>query len=156
MRSLTHYFVRCSPVVILLSACGTRSALHPAAKLDGGRVAADLRRLDRLERTFVETQERGDQFGETFALASKRLADARGVEIIHAVMHRARAWKGEEGMVFAPLIDFLPRQPAVELLRRYQQLPHTSEQEKIWAKEYLTEFEMEDTREMVRRYSGRK
>jgi hypothetical protein len=57
-------------------------------------------------------------------------------------------------MLFAPLIDFLPRKPALEFLQKYRRSKWTSE--RVWAGEYITEFEMSDTREGIRKYSRKK
>jgi hypothetical protein len=82
---------------------------------------------------------------------SKRLADERGPEIIHAIMVHGRTWQGEEGLIFVPLVALLPRAPTLKLLKQYEQSKRESD--RIWAREFQTEFEASDTQDGVRKYS---
>src|SRR5947207_892370 len=84
------------------------------------RLKADAKLLEQLQKVFIETQARNDQFGNTFWHASKRLADERGPEIVHAIMVRGRTWHGEEGLIFVPLVALLPRAPTLKLLKQYE------------------------------------
>ena len=104
--------------------------------------------LDRLERMFATSP---DPLGEPLWRESKRVADRTGPEIVSAVLQRARKWEGEEGLFFVPLVALLPRGPTLKLLRQYQRSPH--ELERIWAGEFITEFEASDVQEGVRRFS---
>jgi hypothetical protein len=131
MKSAYHQIIQFAALGLMLSSCAPRFTLNPAAGISSGEVAADSRHLSQLERTFVRSQNRGEESMEGFVLASRRLAEERGIEIIHAVMSRAKNWKGEEGIVFAPLIEFLPRRPPLQLLRNYQQSRHTSAAEAL-------------------------
>ena len=123
-------------------------ALPP--KPDSDRLKADSRRLNDLEKVFKSTT----QFGEQFWHASKRLADQRGPAIIHAVMVRSQKWQGEEGLIFVPLVALLPRRPSLQILHQYQR--SKLESDRIWSREFIIEFEMSDTMEMVARYSQTK
>jgi hypothetical protein len=77
-------------------------------KRDDERLNVDAARLDRLQQVFMSAP----AFGDRFWRESKRLADERGPEIIHAIMARSRTWRGEEGIVFIPLVSLLPRETA--------------------------------------------
>ena len=110
------------------------------------------RELDQLEKTFYATQRRGDQFGDAFWRESKRVADRNGPEIIAAIMMRGRKWRGEEGLIFSPLVDLLPRKRTLAILRAYQRVGHPLDS--VWAREFMIEFEAEDSQEGVRRYGN--
>ena len=114
------------------------------------RMRRFTRELDQLEKTFYATQRRGDQFGDEFWRESKRVADRNGPEIIAAIMMRGRKWRGEEGLIFSPLVDLLPRKRALAILRAYQRAGHPHD--RVWAREFMIEFEAEDSQEGVRRY----
>jgi hypothetical protein len=119
-------------------------------KQDRGRVTADAKALDRLQKLSMATPE----FGDKFWRESKRLADERGPEIIHAIIVRSRTWRGEEGLIFVPLVSLLPRGPTLKLLKAYERSRFKSE--RIWAEEFQTEFEASDFQEGVRKYSKSK
>jgi hypothetical protein len=104
--------------------------------------------LDRLEKLCLATNCYSD---DRFWRESKRVADRTGPQIIHAVLLRGRAWREEEGLVFAPLVVMLPQKSAIRLLREYERSPRRSDQ--IWAHEFLIEIAAPDTKEMLRRYS---
>ena len=76
------------------------------------------------------------------------------MEIIHALMVHSAKWKGEEGLIFVPLVALLPRKAALKVLHQYQHSKRQSE--RIFANECITEFEMEDTEAAVKEYSGKK
>jgi len=109
------------------------------------------RELDHLEKFCFATNCFSD---ERFWRESKRVADRAGTGIIHAVLLRGRSWPAgtETGLMFAPLLDLLPRVSASKLLHEYEQSPRASD--RLWAHEYLIEFDMSDTKEMVRKLSG--
>ena len=130
----------------------TVSSPLAADQPDQKALSADFKRLDALVRVFTETQAHGDQFGETFWRASKRLADERGPAIIDAIMVLSRKWQGEEGLVYVPLVALLPRDKALEVLHRYQHSKRESD--KLWAGETIAEFDMEDTKAAVAKYSA--
>jgi len=90
---------------------------------------------------------------ERFWRKSKRVADRAGAGIIHAVLLRGRAWpiESETGLIFVPLIDLLPRAEAAKLLHEYEKSTRASD--RLWAHEYLIEFDMFDTKEAVRKLS---
>lgn len=92
-----------------------------------------------------------EAFGEKYWLLSKEIAQKHGVAVIKAVMQRSPLWQGEEGMIYAPLIALLPREEAIKELKAYKSSPN--EKERIWAEEFLTEFEMPDTEEAVKKYN---
>jgi hypothetical protein len=122
--------------------------------LHASDLEADLKRLEALETVFVETQAVDQQFGDTFWLASKKLAEERGVEVLHAVMERSKNWEGEGGLVYVPLVALLPRESAVQLLKKYQE--GADKAQKLWAGELLIEFEAEDIKETVSKYQSKK
>ena len=112
----------------------------------------DQERLNELEKRFFETQSQGEQFGEAFWRASKRLADERGLAILPAVLERSKVWQGEEGMIFIPLVSLLPSEETVQELKRYQE--NSDGQTALWAGEFLIELDMSDTRQMVEKYQS--
>jgi hypothetical protein len=107
--------------------------------------------LDQLEKTFFFYRDKGDQFGEAFWQASKRVAKRNSPDIIAAVMLRARKWTDEEGLIFVSLVSLLPRRPTLAILHAYE---HSSrESDRVWANEFMIEFEADDTKESTQRYS---
>jgi hypothetical protein len=112
------------------------------------RAACDAQELDRLQKVFASTP----QFGEQFWRESKRIADQCGPSIIHSLMKHAEKWEGEQGLIFVPLVALLPRSAALKVLREYDR----KQEHGGWAKEFLTELDMPDTKEMVGKFSGRK
>lgn len=129
-------------------------ALGQPPRLSADRLNADAKLLDELQKVFTETQARDDQFGDAFWRASKRLADERGPEIVHAIMVRGRTWEGEEGLIFVPLVALLPRAPTLKLLKQYEHSERESD--RVWARELQIEFEADDTQAGVRKYSESK
>lgn len=128
---------------ILLQSIGHTQISKPNPE----QLKADAKRLDQLQKVFTSRPQFGDQFGRD----SKRLADERGPEIIHAIMVRGRAWPGEEGLIFEPLVALLPRAPTLKLLKQYEHSKRESDG--IRAREMQTEFEASDTQEAVPKYS---
>ena len=110
----------------------TASAMQP--KADFSPIEADDKLLNGLEIVFQSTP----PFGKEFTRASIKLADERGPEIIHAIMARSHKWHDEEGLVYVVLIDMLPREPALKILRQYQHSKQESQW--IWAGDFITEF----------------
>lgn len=104
----------------------------------------DEKRLDALQRLFEETKD--SPSGQEFFRASKRLADERGPNIIHAIMERATAWQDMDDLVFVPLVALLPREPTLKLLHQYQHSKRDSDRR--WAGEFLT---MQWTKDGVRK-----
>ncbi|GEM_PF-2517289 len=142
-------------IILTCAFCALGPRLSAAETPDPKTLSADFKRLDALRRVFAETQAHGDQFGDAFWRASKRLADERGPAVLHAVMARSEEWRGgEEGLVFVPLVSLLPREATLKILRQYQSAK--GESARIWAGEFITEFGMSDTREAVRKYSSKK
>ena len=123
------------------------TALAQQPKPEPERLKADATQLDQLQKVFMSTP----QFGEQFWHASKRVAGERGPAIIHAIMIRGRTWQREEGLVFVPLVALLPREPTLKLLKQYEHSKRESD--RIWAREFQTEFEASDTQEAARKYS---
>jgi hypothetical protein len=66
-------------------------------------------------------------------------------------MLRDRKWYDEEGLLFTALVCFLPRWPTLAILHSYQRSHRKSD--RIWATEYLTEFEADDTKAEIRRWN---
>ena len=133
-------------VIVLFVASMASAAAAPTPSREA--MQRYTQELDRLERMFASS---ADPLGEPLWRESKRVADRTGPEIVTAVLQRARKWEGEEGLLFVPLVALLPRGLTVKLLRQYQRSPH--ELERVWAGEFITEFDMSDTTEGVRRYS---
>jgi hypothetical protein len=109
------------------------------------------RQLDLLEKTFFSDQQKGGQFGNHFWRESKRVAEREGPKIIFAIMIRGRKWTGEEGLIVVPLVSLLPRDAAIATLHECEHSDRESD--RIWAREFLTEFEASDTKAGVLRYS---
>ena len=107
--------------------------------------------LDKLEKTFFADRRKGDQFGEHFWRESKRVASRNSPDIITAIMVRARKWTDEEGLIFVPLVSLLPRKAALDVLHAYERSPRDSD--RAWASDYITEFDTDDTKKLVQRYS---
>ena len=124
------------------------SALAATATPAPERMRQLAAELDHLEKVFMSTP----QFGEKFWRESKRVADRSGPEIIHAIMDRSRKWRGEEGLIFVPVVALLPRKAALNLLRQYKRLP---EPHKTWAHEFIIEFDADDVKETVREITGK-
>ena len=126
-------------LMLAFLACSSLSAL----------AASGVDRLDHLQKVFASTP----QFGEQFWRESKRVADQSGPQIIHAVMQRSKKWHDEEGLVFVPLVALLPRKAALKLLHQYERSSDSAS--RTWAHEFLIELDAPDTKEMVRKFSGR-
>ena len=123
-----------------LTASGQQSKPNPE------RVKADVKRLDQLQKVFASTPE----FDDRFMRESRRLADERGSEIIHAIMVHGRTWQGEQGLIFVPLVVMLPRAPTVALLKEYERSKRKSDRH--WARELQMELELEADNEIARKY----
>lgn len=85
-----------------------------------------------------------------FWLVSGSIAEKHGVTLIPIVMERSKAWQGEEGLIYVPMLALLPRDEAIKTLKEYQE--GKDEQLAMWAGEFLTEFDMSDTKEAVAKY----
>jgi len=109
------------------------------------------RELDHLEATFRAEQQKNAQFGEHFWRESKLVANRNSPAIITALMLRARTWTDEEGLIFVPLVSLLPRKAALDVLRAYEHSPRDSD--RAWARDYITEFETDDIKELVQQHS---
>ena len=72
--------------------------------------------------------------------------------IVHAVMLRSRKWGDEEGLIYVPLLALLPRPAVTKILREWEQSKR--ELDRIWAHEFLVEFDSDDVKEAVRVLSG--
>ncbi|MDQ2867373.1 MAG: hypothetical protein M3R59_03020 [Verrucomicrobiota bacterium] len=101
----------------------------------GARAGSASDQLDHLQRVFATSP----QFGEKFWQESKKVADWAGPRILDAVMLRSKQWRGEEGLVFVPLVALLPRGPVLALLHQYERSPVLSC--RTWAKEFLIEID---------------
>ncbi len=137
-------------LVLLLACLMTAPAQAQIPKPSAEQMRRFTRELDQLEKTFFDTQRQGQQFGDRFWRESKRVADRNGPDIIAAIMLRGRKWRGEEGLIFSPLVDLLPRERTLAILRAYQRAGRPSD--RVWAREFMIEFEAEDSQEGVRRY----
>jgi hypothetical protein len=126
------------------------AALGQQTNPDAARLKADAKELDHLQKFFTTTP----QFGGRFWRESRRVADERGPVIIHAIMVRGRTWRGEEGLIFLPLVALLPRDATLKLLKQYERSKR--ETDRVWAREFQVEFEADDTQEGVRKYSKSK
>jgi hypothetical protein len=137
--------MRTIPIVLFVASFSSALATQPPSPEAMRRYEQEL---DRLERMFASSP---DPLGVPLWRESKRVADRNGPDIVAAVLQRAGKWQGEEGLFYVPLVALLPRQPTLKLLRAYQRSPH--ELERIWAGEFITEFDMSDTKKAVRRFS---
>jgi hypothetical protein len=86
-------------------------------------------------------------FAKDFLLLSRDVAKEQGIAVLAPIMVRAKAWKDEECLIFVPLVCFLPRDQATLLLHRYRRQGKPWEQQA--ATDFLTEFEMSDTKAMI-------
>jgi len=119
-----------------------------SAQTEAGKAAqgysVELDRLEKLARAVHRFED------EKLWRESKAIADRTGPQIIHAVMYRARRWHGEEGLMFVPLIDLLPRGDTVKILKHYEQ--STRESDRLYAHEFLIELEARDTKEFIKKF----
>jgi hypothetical protein len=99
--------------------CSDTRDISASEASDRKALQENEKRLDALQRLAFETQD-DPSAGPKFLRASKRLADERGPDIIHAIMERATAWHDMEEMVFVPLVAFLPQEPKLKLLHQYR------------------------------------
>jgi cytochrome c553 len=65
-------------------------------------------------------------------------------------MERSKAWQEEERLIYFPMLALLPRDEAIKKLKEYQK--GKDELLAMYAGEFLTEFEMPDTKEAVAKY----
>jgi len=145
LRILNSFgLMRTIPIVLFVASFSSALAAPPSPEA----IRRYTQELDRLERMFASSR---DPLGVPLWRESKRVADRNGPDIVGAVLQRSRKWQGEEGLFFVPLVALLPRQPTLKLLRAYQRSPH--ELEHVWAGEFITEFDMSDTKKAVRRFS---
>ncbi|MDQ6939365.1 MAG: hypothetical protein M3119_04325 [Verrucomicrobiota bacterium] len=105
--------------------------------------------LDHLDRYCMKTDCFSD---DLFWRESRRVARRTDPGIIHAIMLRSRRWRGEEGLVFVPLIAFLPRAAATKVLRDYEHSKR--ELDRIWVREFFIELNSDDVKEAVQKLSG--
>jgi hypothetical protein len=114
---------------------------------DPKRLKTDNARLDELQ-TFLQSR---PGFDAQFWRASRRAAEERGPEVIHAIMLRARTWRGEEGLVFVPLVALLPRDATRKILNEYGRSKRKSD--RLYAREFQTELDSSDIKEAVREHA---
>ena len=131
---------------LLLLLATITAASAPPPKDTARRYATTL---DHLERFCSQTDCFSD---EKFWRESARVARQTAPDIIHAIMLRSPKWRAEEGLLYVPLVAFLPRGDTMKLLRDY--LRSTNEFERIWAREFITELDMPDTQKAIRALSG--
>lgn len=139
-------------IFFVIAICSASLDSYAGGKPDEATLAADLKRITTLKEVFFATQAKGEQFGDEYWRASKRLAEERGPIIIHAVLEDSKSWKGEEGLIYLPLVALLPREEAVKLLKQYQN--GSDQQLKLWAGEFLIEFDASDVKEAVGKYQA--
>ena len=107
------------------------------------------RQLDHIERY---CRQRGCFSDEHFWRESARVARRLPADVNHAIMLRSRKWDGEDGLMYVPLVAFLPRTATMQLLREYEH--SRRERERIWAREFIIELEEPGTRKAIRALSG--
>ncbi len=95
-------------------------------------------------------EEGNGEFTWDFWLLSGEVAKKHGVALIPLVMEKSKEWKGEEALIYVPLLALLPRDKTLEKLKEYQS--GSDESLKLWATEFITEFNMSDTMEAVKKY----
>ncbi len=76
---------------------------------------------------FTRTQATGDQFGDQFWRASRRLGDEVGPRLVYAVVVCCRSFQDEMGLIFVPLVVQLPRKAAVKILKSYEHVTRESD-----------------------------
>jgi len=135
--------VKCLRRVALL--CGALAAAAPAF----GESAEQA--IVRLEKHWIE---KGDgTFSDDFWHVAVAIADQQGTRVIKLIMRRSRHWKGEEGLIYVPLLACLPRDETIAILKKYQGSKH--EMERLFAEEFLVELDMPDTREAVEHFRSK-
>jgi hypothetical protein len=102
----------------------------------------------RIEKKWMED---GD-FTQEFWILSDEVAQKHGIAVIDRVMERSKKWQGMEGLIYVPMLALLPRKEAVAKLKEYES--GTDESNKLWAGEFLIEFEISDTITMVKKYGA--
>jgi hypothetical protein len=126
-----------------------------AISMDTARAETPTEAVDRVWNTFVNLDsKRQDNFPSEFVKLSKKIANEQGTAVIAPIMLRSKDWKGEECLIFATLVDFLPRDQAIQVLQRYKK--DGKLYEKQAAEDFLAEFDMMDVKEMVKKYSSEK
>ncbi len=76
---------------------------------------------------------------------SRQVADEFGIRIIPSVMKRARLYPADERSegpwsMLLPLVAILPRDQTIASLRHYEK--SSNKAERLWAHEYLIEFDL--------------
>ena len=105
----------------------------------------------RLEATWTKGN---GSFTWDYWLVSGSIAEKHGLALIPIVMERSKTWKGEEGLIYVPMLALLPRDESTKALKIYQE--GKDERLAMWAGEFLTEFDMSDTKEAVEKYKKEK
>ncbi len=91
-------------------------------------------------------------FTKEFWKFSSVLGRKHGTAVIAPIMERSKKWKDEEGLIYVPVLALLPRDETVKILEGYKK--GNEEKQKVWVKEFLTEFEMKDTKEAVKQFNA--
>ena len=141
-------------IIVLVSFLAAASAYGQIPKLSAEQGQRFKRDLGYLEKTFFDDQRKGDQFGKHFWRESKRVADRSGPDILPAVVDYCRKWQGEEPLIFVPVVALLPREKSLAVLHAMEHSRNAAY--RGFAQEFLTEFEMPDTKAAVEHYSRSK
>ena len=83
---------------------------------------------------------------------SGAIGKEHGTNLIAPIMERSKKWKGEEGLIYVPLLALLPREETIKIFRDYEN--GSDEESKLWVHEFLGEFEMSDTKATVNKYQA--
>lgn len=127
-------------VILLFCGCET---LHHASDSESPDEA-----IIRLEKEFEKGK---GYFTWEFWQFSGELGKKHGTKLIAPIMERSKKWKGEEGLIYVPVLALLPRQETLKVFEEYKK----DEKFKLWIHEFLVEFDASDVKEGVSKYRGK-
>ena len=100
----------------------------------------------RLEKFSIEKTK--DPLGDlAFWELSASIAAEQGNQVIAPIMARAETWKGEEALLYTPVLAFLPRQETILNLKKYQ--AGRSKYARLYAGEFLVELNRSGLQESI-------
>lgn len=92
-----------------------------------------------------------DEIKDQWWLMSKKAAAKTGPHVIHALMKQSESWKGEEVLLYVPLVVLLDRAPTLKLIKEYES--SKIEAHRTCANDLLAEFDASDTKAARRKYT---
>lgn len=70
----------------------------------------------------------------------RRFAQVHGIAIIDPIMEKSKFWKGEEPLLYMPIVLALPLDDAIKKFGEY--MKSEDKRQKLYAREFLVEIEM--------------